>query len=179
MVQYIKDFFKVMWKMAAVSTIAAIGAFYGIKEHQYVLASACGIILTICGVIWAPWIEEGFKLTHSETKGKALVFGFVEMLAYAWQIPASLGLWLILRLPTLVMHSASSLCYSHYPNSRMKWFWYINHSLWNALAIINVRWLYTGNNVYNLHPTTFTTCVTIFWATILLFKLFRKKQLVA
>lgn len=175
---YVKDFFKAMWKMAVVSIIAAIGAFVGIKEHMYILASVCSIVLVVCGVIWAPWIEEGFKLKHSETKGKALIFGFVEMLAYSWQIPASFGLWVVLRLPTLIMHSASSLCYHHNPNTRMRWFWYVNHALWNAIAIYNVRWLYNGNNIYNVHPTMLTICITLFWTTSFLFKLFRKKQVV-
>ena len=175
MKKYLFDFVRAMWKMALIATLSVAGSIWAIKQQNYLWMTVFGGIVVVVACLWAPWLEESFKMTHSDTKNKAFVFGLVEFILYAYQIPIGFMLFMVLRMPMLILHVASGLCYYHYPNNRMKWFWFINHSAWNAIACFSVNWLYTGNSIATIRPTLFTICVTTFWATSLCFKLFRKK----
>ena len=177
MKQYLTDLVVAMWKPVSVSIIAATGIWYGANKHWYIFMSACAIIFACVMCAWGPWCEEKFKAAHCSTKAQALLFGVIEFTLYSWQISASPVVFLICRLPTLMLHSASSLCYYHYNNNRMRWFWFINHSAWNTVACASPVWLYKLSGKM-LVPSALTICVTLFWTTVFMFKLFRKKQVV-
>lgn len=177
MKQYLKDLAVALWKPILVSIFAIIGTIVGMHKHWYGFMSICAIVLSFVMCLWGPWVEENFKSTHCETKSQALIFGQLEFAIYSWQLVAS-GSWavyLICRLPMLIMHSASSLCYYHYNNKTMRWFWFLNHAAWNIVASVRPMWLLSFNGK-SVIPTTLTIVVTLFWATSLCFKLFRKKQ---
>jgi len=179
MKNYLLDFARTMWKPFVIAVAAVIGVMYSVKHHYYVAMSVFGMILSVVMCLWTPWLEENFKLRHSNTKVEAVAFSLFEFMLYSYQaFGVGVGLFILLRLPMLLLHSASGLCYYHYPNRRMKMFWYVNHSLWNIASAIVPTWLYTGTSFSSIRPTTLTVCLMTFWGTSLLFKLFRSKKVV-
>lgn len=181
MKQYILDFLKAMWKPFVVAIIAVAGTMYGMKEHLYIFMGICSVILSMVMCLWCPWIEEGFKMAHSSSKLEALAFSALESMLYAYPIflcGMGFRMFILLRLPMMILHAASGECYYHHPTKRMKVFWYINHSSWNIASSVIPAWLYTGTQVSNIRPTGLTICLMLFWGTSLMFKLIRKKDVV-
>jgi len=177
MKQYLKDFICTMWKPLIVAGVAVGGCVYSINNHYYVAMSAFGIVTSVVMCLWVPWLEESFKMRHCSSKKEAVVYAFFEAFLYSYQIAwFGVGLFMVFRLPMMLLHAASGLCYYHYSNKRMKVFWYINHSSWNILASVIPTWLYTGATVNSIRPTLLTVALMLFWGCSLACKIARKKE---
>ena len=178
MKKYIVDFVRSMWLMAASGIASAYGVFYATQHHHYFAMGIFGIILSVVMCAWAPYLEEKFKMDHSNTKMQALVFGVFEMILYSWQVVGGISTFLVCRVPMLLMHLASAECYYHSPSKRMFYFWLANHMAWNILACVKPTLLLKGSVTGSVRPTMLTICLMLFWGTSLMFKLVRKKDVV-
>lgn len=180
MKKYLADFFRTMWKPLVIAFVAVAGTMYSIEKHYYIAMSAFGLVVSVVMCLWVPWLEESFKMRHCGSKKEAIVYSFFEALLYSYQIAwFGMGLFIIFRMPMMLLHAASGECYYHHPTKRMKVFWYINHSSWNIVASVIPTWLYTGTQVSNIRPTGLTIFLMLMWGTSLAFKLARKKEVVS
>lgn len=176
MKKYLLDFVRVMWKPFFVAVVAVCASVYSINHHYYVAMSLSGLVVSVVVCIWTPWLEEEFKASHSATKKEAVIYALFELLLYSYQVAGfGVGLFVVFRLPMLVLHLASGLCYYHSQSKRIKLFWYINHSLWNIAASVVPTWLFTGSTINTIRPTLLTICLVLFWGTSMLCKIIRKK----
>ena len=173
MKQYLKDLWHEVKYPLMVAVAASICLIVAIQQKwSSVSINIFGSVVVVVACVWGPFCEEKFKRSHSLTKREALVFGFLEFAVYGWQIMLA-GIWgyMWCRIPMLVLHSASSMCYHHYPNSkRVFYFWFLMHSMWNTIGTVRPTWVLMISDG-KIYPTVFTCALVLLWLISLLCKL--------